>query len=458
MISIPENVKEILKHLNESDKQAYVVGGAVRDILCDKKPHDWDITTNASPQEVMRLFSGYNCFPSGIEYGTVTVYIGNEGYEITTFRKDGSYSDGRHPDSVSYAKSIETDLSRRDFTINAMAMDIDGNITDPFGGQKDLKEGIIRCVGDPKDRFREDALRMMRAIRFAAVNDFVVDEHILKEIYENRKNINLPSGERIRKEFEKILTSKHPGYGIRLLQSTELLKEICPELDKCFGCEQNNKYHYEDVGNHCISVMCGVSDSFPLRMAALLHDVGKPVVMAPKNDDSGEYRFAGHGKVSAEIADRFCRKLRIDNRMREYIVSLVKQHDTVYLEDADIRRFAAEHDTAFLYELHDLQVADSKAHQGEFVAEFVAEKEVFYMKMMSFIEDNTAITKAQMNINGNDLKDLGLEGKDIGDCMEYLYTECLKCPEINRRDELMALADNFTDEINKEASWVEEMA
>ncbi len=440
-MNIPNNVKTICKTLKEQGYAAYIVGGAVRDMLLNRQPHDFDIATNAKPDEVSKLLKTY---PSGIAFGTVTALIDEEAYEITTFRTDGDYSDGRHPNGVTYADTIKEDLSRRDFTINAMAYDvIDDRLIDPYNGAKDIFNhdtncGLIRAVGDAKKRFCEDALRMLRAARFRAQLGYEIEGTTYDAICELHENIKLLSKERIAAELSKILTAECSADGIRILRDTKLLRDISPVLDDMFHCEQKNRWHYTNVGEHTLDVIKNTPSDLHLRWVALLHDIGKMEAKVVK--ENGEDSFSGHAINSAEIADTLLRELKFSNEDRERIVNLVREHSTVYYDIPSIRRYAAKHGKDFLIDLHTFQIADAKAHTSEFVKTAIEQAETFYIQCLECIKDGTAIQMRDLKINGNDLLTIGIKGKQIGECLETLYDHCLNVPSDNTHETLLRLA------------------
>lgn len=482
-MDIPSKVRYIGDVLIANGYEAYVVGGAVRDAYMYLEPHDYDIATNARPEEVMKLFK---CFASGIEFGTVTAVIGDkedkEGFEITTFRKEGAYSDGRHPDRVEYADNIYEDLSRRDFTINALAYDLKNNcLIDKFGGLEDIENGLIRGVGDVKERYKQDALRMLRAIRFCAKLGFEMEAFTETAILDLHQNIELVSPERWRDELTKILNTANPMYGFEKMHEDGLLKHIIPELDRCFDCEQNNPYHYENVAMHSLRVVSTLAqadmkvDGQPLQpwvnnltildnvnddvlWAGLLHDIGKPDSKITKQD--GSDGFYDHPTKSAEIASAVLQRLRFSNAQKDNIVDLVKCHEVAYHRDSQIRRFVADKGMVFCDELYALQLADNYSHSKEHIAVLEAETERFHNRCKDVYFDKTAISKWQMEVNGKDMMALGLKGKEIGECLEKLYCECLGNPQVNKHDKLMHIAERFARKVinnrDKEADTREE--
>ncbi|MBP5159801.1 MAG: CCA tRNA nucleotidyltransferase, partial [Lachnospiraceae bacterium] len=306
---LPENVHFIIDVLRSAGNDAYAVGGCVRDSLLGRTPEDWDITTSASPDEVKVLFK--RTVDTGIEHGTVTVMIDKTGYEVTTYRVDGKYKDGRHPESVTFTRSLEEDLKRRDFTINAMAFNENDGIVDLFDGRKDLEARLVRCVGDPRQRFGEDALRILRAVRFSAQLGFEIEEETAKAMGELAGTLEKISAERIRTELDKLLASDHPE---KLMKAYELgiTKVILPEFDEMMKVTPTGKHHIYPVGEHAIEAVKKISPQPDLlRWTMLLHDVGKPGTQTTGED--GESAYHGHGEAGAEIADRILKRLKFDN-------------------------------------------------------------------------------------------------------------------------------------------------
>lgn len=443
-MNIPKKVIQICQTLKENGYEAYIVGGAVRDMLLNRQPHDFDIATNARPEEVSRLFK---CYPSGLKFGTITALVGGEEFEITTYRMDGTYEDGRHPNEVVFAKTIEADLARRDFTVNAMAYDpIKRELIDPFNGKTDMENNLIRCVGDPMQRFMEDALRMMRAIRFVSHLDYEIEGRTYTAICTMNDDVCLLSRERVRDEMTKLLMGKSAVKAVHLLNNTHILEYVSPILSDMFDCEQNNRWHYENVGDHSLHVLEGLTQKTPeLCWAALLHDIGKMEAKVLKKN--GEDGFYGHADISARLSDKLLRELKFSNEEREHIVALVKEHSTVHHRPASLRRYAAAYGKEFLADLHCLQLADAKAHTAEFVKEAVEEKELFYKQCIGYIEDGTAIRIRDLKIGSNDLLALGLKGKQIRECLEHMYADCLGDPVVNEREHLLKMAGIYAKNI-----------
>ena len=337
-IEVPSDVNRILELLYFYGYDAYIVGGCVRDSILNRTPNDWDICTNCSPEKMLDIFSSFKVIPTGLKHGTVTVVINNENYEVTTYRIDGEYIDGRHPESVVFTNELKEDLRRRDFTINAMAYNDKVGLVDYYGGIQDISNKIIKCVGKPLERFSEDYLRMLRAIRFSTQLGYALDINTHKAIEQLSKNINSVSSERIREELNKILMSDVPSQGFKLLKNTEILKHIIPELEICVGFQQHNPHHNKDVFNHILSVIDNTENDLILRLSALFHDIGKPETFSL--DEEGIGHFYGHNVKSSDVTKKVMKRLKYDNKSIEQVAVLVKEHMSNYdhIKDKTIKR------------------------------------------------------------------------------------------------------------------------
>ena len=321
-IELPRKVVLIIKNLQRHGYDAYAVGGCVRDSILNRKPEDWDITTSAKPEQVKRIFR--RTVDTGIEHGTVTVLIGKDGFEVTTYRVDGLYEDGRHPKEVTFTSRLEEDLKRRDFTINAMAYNDDERLVDAFGGMRDLNYHLIRCVGDPKERFSEDALRILRAVRFSAQLAFPIEPETAEAIKSLAPNLEKISAERIQAELVKLLVSDHPE---RIQDACELgiTKVVLPEWDDMVGVKQNTPHHKYDVAAHTVHALQNVKNDKVLRLTMLFHDMGKPVMKT--TDENGRDHFKGHAIASEQIAKTVMKRLKFDNDTIRKVTKLVAYHD-----------------------------------------------------------------------------------------------------------------------------------
>lgn len=453
-IEIPTGAAYILQQLNKHGYEAYIVGGCVRDSLLGKQPNDWDITTSAKPEEVKAIF--HRTIDTGIQHGTVTVLVDREilgdgsgslashtdyAFEVTTYRVDGVYTDHRRPESVCFTASLEEDLKRRDFTINAMAYNPEQGVIDIFGGQEDLEKGIIRCVGEASERFDEDALRILRAVRFAAQLDFVIENQTREAMRDQAKFLKDISAERICTELTKMIVSKHPE---RLEEAYELgLTNIfLPEFDRMMQTPQNNPYHLYDVGRHTLQVMRAVSATPVLRYAALLHDVGKPECKT--TDETGVDHFYGHQELSAKMARTILRRLKLDNDTIDQVCRLVRNHDYGLSGDGpgmkSFRRFVAqlgaEHFADFL-EIRKGDMAGQSAYHLEQRRQVIAHMEAMYAEI---IEHKQCLKLSELEISGKDLIAIGVKpGPDMGRILKALLDRVLEEPELNTREQLLAI-------------------
>ena len=436
-IDVPEKVEHIIDTLTAAGHEAYAVGGCVRDALLGREPADWDITTSASPYEVKALFS--RTIDTGIQHGTVTVMLGKEGFEVTTYRVDGEYEDCRHPKEVQFTKSLLEDLKRRDFTINAMAYNPAEGLIDEFDGAGDLKCGIIRCVGDAEARFGEDALRMMRAVRFGAQLGFKLEDATKEAVKKLCENLRKVSAERIQTELVKMLVSPHPD---RILEAWELgiTGVVLPEFDACMACMQNNPHHMDMVGEHIAESLLHVEPDKVLRLTMLLHDIGKP--QTKTTDANGIDHFYGHAQVSEELAVKILHRLKFDNDTTRNVRRLVLYHDDRPSTTPSSVRRAANRIGADLFPLY-LKVcrADILAQTKETQEpklQNLSEIEAIYKQIL---EKQQCFTLKQLAVTGRDLIAEGIPaGPRLGDILEKLLEEVLEAPEKNEREWLMGRA------------------
>ncbi|MCW6088353.1 CCA tRNA nucleotidyltransferase [Clostridium sporogenes] len=443
-IQIPKGVKYIINTLQENNHEAYIVGGAVRDSLLERKVNDWDITTSANPQEVENIFEnlGYKIIPTGLKHGTVTILINSIGYEVTTFRIDGEYEDNRHPKEVKFTSNLKEDLKRRDLTINAMAYNDKTGLVDYFNGLEDLNNKIVRCVGNSKDRFNEDSLRMLRCIRFASQLNFDMEKSTKFNIRELSKNINNVSMERIRDELCKILVSSQPVYGIRNIVELNLVDYIIPELKDCVGFQQHNKHHDKDVYGHILSVVENVPNKLELRLAALLHDIGKPKCFSI--GDNGQGHFYGHQKISADMTKDILKRLKFDNKTIDKVDKLVYNHMTRYnkLRIPSIKKFINKVGIDNLDDLFELQIADIKGSAKEYHSfDNVLNLKIKCEKILS---EKQPLTIKDLDIDGHDLMKLGIkQGKEIGIVLNKLLDIILENPNLNNKEDLIKIVESI---------------
>ena len=436
-IDVPEKVEHIIDALTAAGHEAYAVGGCVRDALLGREPADWDITTSASPYEVKALFS--RTIDTGIQHGTVTVMLGKEGFEVTTYRVDGEYEDCRHPKEVQFTKSLLEDLKRRDFTINAMAYNPVEGLIDEFDGAGDLKRGIIRCVGDAEARFGEDALRMMRAVRFGAQLGFELEEQTREAVKKLCENLRKVSAERIQTELVKMLVSPHPD---RILEAWELgiTGVMLPEFDACMACMQNNPHHMDTVGEHIANALQYVEPDKVLRLSMLLHDIGKP--QTKTTDANGIDHFYGHAQIGEELTAKILRRLKFDNDTIRNVRRLVLHHDDRPATTSSSVRRAANRIGADLFPLY-LNVcrADILAQTKETQEpklQNLSEIESIYEQIL---EKQQCFTLKQLAVTGRDLIAEEIPaGPRLGEILEKLLEEVLEEPEKNEREWLMSRA------------------
>ncbi|SFA82715.1 tRNA nucleotidyltransferase (CCA-adding enzyme) [Acetitomaculum ruminis DSM 5522] len=438
-VELPENVSFIIKEIKKRGYDAYAVGGCVRDTILNKKPGDWDITTSAKPEKIKEIFK--RTIDTGLQHGTVTVMIGKEGYEVTTYRIDGSYSDGRHPDYVDFTTDLTEDLKRRDFTINAMAYNDESGIVDCFEGEKDLEKKIIRCVGNPDDRFKEDALRMLRAIRFAGVLGFEIDEATRLSIKNNAKSLSAVSPERIQVEFVKLLCSDHPEK-IRQAYELGITKVFIPEFDIAMESEQNNINHMYSVGEHIIHVLMNVSKDKCLRLAALFHDIGKPAMKT--TDENGIDHFKGHPQKGEEIAKKVMKRLKFDNATIKKVCRLVLWHDArPKATDRSVREFLYNTGEDIFEDLMKLKDADMLSQSTYKREEKLALIRDYRTIHKGIIERGECFSLKQLKISGNDLMECGLkQGALIGDTLKELLKMVIDDPSLNDRAILLDIVKN----------------
>lgn len=441
--AIPADVLELCKTLRQHGKRGWVVGGCVRDLLRGKPPSDWDVATDARPAEVKRFFR--KVIDTGIAHGTVTVLLGGTPYEVTTLRGEGAYTDGRRPDSVEFTDDITLDLARRDFTLNAIAIDpVDGQIIDPWGGQRDLEERTIRAVGDPRERFGEDGLRVLRAARFAATLECEIEPHTLAAMGDERSlaTFRRVSAERVRDEWLKAMKATRPSRAFELMRTSGLLAISCPEMLESVGCEQN-RHHAFDVWGHAMACLDACAPVPILRVAALLHDVGKPRTRK-LGDKTQDWTFYDHERVGAEIADPILQRLKFSNDERVRVVRLVRHHLICYADgwsDAAVRRWVRRVGPDLTAELYQLGRADAFG-KGRDVTEDVASLARLEARAAALLSAGAAMSTRDLAIDGKVLmKELGIApGRIIGQILERLLEAVTDDPDANQPERLLELA------------------
>ena len=421
-IEVPAPVNYIIQKLEECGYEAYIVGGAVRDSIMGRSIHDYDICTSAMPDEILKVFPNEEIIPTGLQHGTVTILINKEPFEVTTFRIDGDYSDNRRPDNVIFTRSLVEDLQRRDFTINAMAYNPKTGLIDPFNGMEDIKYKKIRCVGSAEDRFNEDALRILRAIRFEAQLGFAGLPETMFEIerqYDRLKNISI---ERINSEFCKIVASEQ--FCIELVLYPNVFSLFIPELKDLIGFQQNNPYHAYDVFNHTVHAIekCE-SDDLVVRLAVFFHDFGKP--HSYQDGEDGIRHFKGHGKVSAEITDSIMKRLRFDNETRNNVVELVYYHDATFeVGNKYVKRWLNKIGEKQFRRLLEIRKADIKGQKPDYEESRIEKVNNIENILEEILSEKSCFSLKDLAVNGYDVKEVMKlkEGKDIG----YWLNEILK--------------------------------
>lgn len=444
-INIPDKVKFIIDTFYENNYEAFMVGGCIRDSLLLKDPKDYDIATSATPTITESLFD--KTIPTGIKHGTITVLIDKDPFEVTTYRVEGKYKDNRRPDEISFVTDIKDDLSRRDFTINAFAYNSREGLKDYFNGLEDLKNRIIRTVGNSDKRFNEDALRIMRAIRFSAQLNFEIEENTLNAIKKNKELLKNISAERIRDELCKILISDNPRKGLILLRDCGVLNIIIPELISLIGFNQRNGYHHEDIFNHTLSVVENTPNNLILRLSALFHDIGKPDCFFI--DDDGNGRFFGHSNVSKEITEKVLTRLRFDNKTIKTVCILIKEHMNVLDNPSSvaIKRLINRVSIDNIHLLYSLQEADIKSLK--IPDEALYKLNIMRDKTKFILESKAPMSTKDLAIDGGTLiSELSLvPGKIIGDTLNHLLRLVLNNPTLNTKETLLSEAKEYIKKV-----------
>lgn len=432
-IELPRKVVLIIKNLQRHGYDAYAVGGCVRDSILNRKPEDWDITTSAKPEQVKRIFR--RTVDTGIEHGTVTVLIGKDGFEVTTYRVDGLYEDGRHPKEVTFTSQLEEDLKRRDFTINAMAYNDDERLVDAFGGMRDLNYHLIRCVGDPKERFSEDALRILRAVRFSAQLAFPIEPETAEAIKSLAPNLEKISAERIQAELVKMLVSDHPE---RIQDACELgiTKVVLPEWDDMVGVKQNTPHHKYDVAAHTVHALQNVKNDKVLRLTMLFHDMGKPVMKT--TDENGRDHFKGHAIASEQIAKTVMKRLKFDNDTIRKVTKLVAYHDyRMEPTGPNVRRAMNEIGVELFPYYLAVRLADTKA-QSSYERRGKLENIIQIRELYrNALRNKECVTLKDLAVTGTDLINLGIApGKELGTLLNELLDIVIEDPAWNQKEKL----------------------
>lgn len=437
-IHIPTGARKIIARLEQHGYEAYIVGGCVRDSLMGKRPSDWDICTSARAEEMMALFEDKRVIPTGIQHGTLTILAEDGAYEVTTFRIDGEYLDHRHPKSVAFTRELAEDLSRRDFTINAMAWHPERGLIDLFGGVEDLRDRLVRAVGDPVQRFNEDGLRMLRMVRFATVLDFDYDPATYDAVRKQGHLLQYISKERIQVELNKILLAAHPARGLEDLYTLGMYPYIIPMMCHTVGFAQRGGHHFLNVFEHSLLAVGVIAPELVLRLTMLLHDIGKPFVWDSSESLSYD-RFDDHAAVSAKLAGKILRDLKYDNATRKDVVELIAHHNDILLPDpVNVRRALARLGEVQTRRLVQVKVADLIAH------DLAGEREkilALFAEISDVIDEVVArgdcTSVKALAIGGQDMMALGLSGRAIGQMLNAALELVLEKPEMNTRETLL---------------------
>ncbi|WP_300381472.1 CCA tRNA nucleotidyltransferase [Clostridium sp.] len=446
-IFIPKEVEFIINNFYNNNHEAFMVGGCVRDSILNKTPKDYDITTSAKPEETLSLFE--KTIPTGLKHGTITIVLNSDNYEVTTYRTEGIYIDNRHPSSVAFVTDIRDDLSRRDFTINALAYNNTLGLVDYFNGLEDLNNRIIKSVGDPNIRFQEDSLRMLRAIRFTCQLNFKIEENTFKAIQLNKHLIENISKERIRDELCKILISKKPSKGFELLSKCGLLEIILPEISSLINFSPLSVKHNKNVFSHTLRVLDNTKSNLYLRLAALFHDVGKLNTLTLESD--GTYRFPLHNIEGANLSRRILKDLRFDNLTIKYVSKLIEHHLVPNPNNLpskyDVKKLITDVPIDILPLLFNLQRSDINSLDNP--KPFLKKVDYIESLVNEIIYNKEPLLVKDLNIKGNDLiKELSIKnGKEVGLILDYLLNKVLINPELNSRPTLLRLSKSFL--INK---------
>lgn len=441
-INIPKDANHLIHILQNHDYKAYICGGAVRDSILNRPVHDWDLCTSATPEEMIEIFKDYHVIPTGLKHGTITVMLHGKSYEITTFRKEAEYSDSRHPDKVEFVTDITEDLSRRDFTINAIAYNDEEGLIDSFDGAQDLLYKTIRCVGNAKERFTEDALRILRAIRFAAILGFDIDNSTSIQIHSLKDHIKDISWERITSEFCKIAQTNQ--FHEMLYFYTDVFTVIIPEIEPMLGFNQRNPYHQYDVFMHTLHALENCpSDDLITKLSVFFHDFGKPKSAVPDVDDPNRLHFYGHGEVSTEMTNEIMRRMKFDNETRKAVVELVYYHDSAFeVSEKHVRRWLNKIGPEQFKRLLDVREADIRGQRKEVNPERIEKVEKIRALLDEILEKDSCFSMKDLAVNGKHLIELGyVPGKELGNMLNTLLQMVIDGDIENDITALLSIAD-----------------
>ena len=441
-MEIPCHINESLERLENSGYSAYIVGGCVRDSLMGLTPHDYDITTSALPTDTERVFSDCRVIETGIKHGTVTVLYKGISVEITTFRVDGEYTNSRRPDSVTFTDRIEEDLSRRDFTINGIAFNPRHGLIDPFGGQRDISAGMIRCIGSPEKRFSEDSLRILRALRFSSVLGFKIEENTAVAIFEHRADLDKVSKERVFSELTRLLCGKDVQRV--LMEFPEVFAQILPPLGQQIGYEQGSKYHNSTLYEHTARSVEAAPPETALRLAMLFHDMGKPLCKTVGSD--GQCHYYGHAEHSAKIADELLRELKCSNALRERVCHIVRYHDApVDTSPKAIRRALSKHGIELFRDLIYAHIADDSA-KADFVLPRIETAKLALALAEETASQQPCLTLKSLEVSGRDLSGIVPPSPRMGEILNQLLAEVLEEKLQNEKNALLKRARELAEQ------------
>ena len=431
-----------VKMLKDCGFEAFLIGGSVRDYIMGMPIGDIDITTSATPTEVEEVFKDFRVIETGIKHGTVTVLIDSEPIEITTYRSESTYSDNRHPDNVTFSKTLKDDVVRRDFTMNAIAFDFKDGFVDLVDGMNDINNRLIRCIGDAETRFREDALRILRALRFSAVLGFSIDENTALAIHKCKDLLKNISAERIQIEFSKLICGKN-AYNV-LQEYADVICVFIPEIEESIGFEQINRHHIYDVYTHSLKALEQSKNELHIRLTLFLHDIGKPFVA--HFDEKGEQHYYSHPKKSAELTEKILTRLRFDNDTKEKVLTLVRMHDTPIMlnkEDSPskkrLKRILSQIGVDLTYDLIEIKRCDNSSQNPEYYRGDVFYKATYDM-LDEIINGDECFSIKDLKINGNDLIAIGFKGKDIGKALQKCLDGVIAEKDQNNFDDLIKYA------------------
>ncbi|QIB69210.1 HD domain-containing protein [Aminipila butyrica] len=435
IINIPIDVEKIISRLEAEGFEAYIVGGCVRDQLLGIVPEDWDICTSAKPEQVVSCFSDCRLLNTGIQHGTVTILLGGQAYEVTTYRQDGTYMDGRRPEEVAFVTSLEEDLARRDFTVNTLAYNARRGLVDPYGGCKDLQAKLIRCVGEPGERLREDGLRIIRALRFASVLGFSIEAETARSLHNSGSLLSIVAVERIQTEFCKLLC----GQGVKgvLEEYRDIIEVFLPELKPMAECQQHNPHHWYDVWKHTLEALGHTEESLVVRLAVLLHDVAKPRSYTFGKDGVGH--FYGHGEQGATMAEAILKRLKMDGQTVREVCQLIKYHDAEVGESGPlIKKWLHKLGPVQFERLLQVKYADIMGQ-----SDYLRERKLNMLgairrKLLQVLEEGQCFCLKDLAVNGHDLMALGIPaGKKVGELLEKLLEQVLEEQLENTRETLL---------------------